>query len=112
MVTAELAAALPALVLVAVLCVWAVAAAAAHVRCLDAARSAARELARGEPPHVVRAVAAERAPPGAQVDVTGPAAGLVRVRVRVRVGLPGGWGGPAVEVGGAAVAAVEHEPPP
>lgn len=113
MVTAELAAALPALVLVAVLCVWAVGAVATHVRCLDAARAAARELARGEQPEVVRAVATERAPPGAQVEFAERADGLVSVRVVARVGLPGGWGGgPGVQVGGDAVAAVEYEPPP
>lgn len=113
LVTAELAATLPALVLVAVLCVWAVGAAAAQLRCLDAARAAARELARGEPPELVRAVAAGRAPPGARVELAQRADGLVSVQVRARVGLPGGWGGgPGVEVGGEAVAAIEYEPPP
>ena len=38
---------LPALVLLAMLGVWAVAAVAAHLRCVDAAGTGARALARG-----------------------------------------------------------------
>jgi len=108
MVTAELALALPAVVVVTVLCVWAVAAAAVHVRCLDAARSGARELARGELPGRVNQVTADRAPAGARIALLRLGGGLVAVQVRSQVRLPVGWdGGPAVTVGGRVVATTE-----
>ena len=107
-VTAELAVVLPAVLLVTVLCAWAVGVAAVHVRCLDAARGAARELARGEPVEQVRAMAASRAPSGARVEVLHLDDDLVAVQVLTTVSLPTGWGGgPAVNVGGRVVAARE-----
>lgn len=109
--TAELAVVLPALVLVAMLCVGAIGAVATHVRCLDAARAAAREAARGEEYSVVRGLAQQRAPARATVLLS-ETGGLVTVEVRARVPLLGGsdtWG---VEVGGSAVAAVEGPLPP
>lgn len=109
--TAELAVVLPALVLVATLCLGAIGAVATHVRCLDAARAAAREAARGEEYSVVRGLAQQRAPVRATVSVS-ETGGLVTVQVRARVPLLGGsetWG---VEVGGSAVAAVEGPFPP
>lgn len=105
MVTAELAVGLPAVALLAVLCAAVVTAAATHVRCLDAARSGARELARGEDPGVVRSLVAERAPEGALVRFVHLDGDLVAVQVHDRAGL---WpGGPGLSVGGTAVAAVE-----
>lgn len=104
--TAELAVVLPALVLVALLCVWAVTAVAVHVRCLDAARAGARALARGEAPAAVAESAARAGPRGAQVGLEDVGEGLVAVEVRARVPLPGPWpgAGPGVTVGGRAVA--------
>lgn len=110
--TAELAVTLPALVLLTALCLWAVVAAAAHLRCLAAAQGAARELARGESPRAVLDVARARAPDGARVELRRAADGLVSVEVSLAVPWPGGWsGGPAVRVGGEAVAASEDGGP-
>jgi len=108
--TAELAVVLPALVLVTVLCVWAVMSVAVHVACLDAARTGARGLARGEPVALVVDVAQERAPHGARVRVDHLGGGLVAVEVTARVALPGPWrgGGPGVTVGGRAVSVAEE----
>jgi hypothetical protein len=49
MITAELATALPVLVLLALLAAMMIGIAQARVRCADAAREAARALARGDP---------------------------------------------------------------
>jgi hypothetical protein len=103
--TAELAVVLPAVVLVAVLGLWAVLVGTAQLRCTDAAGVGARALARGELAGEVRRVAAEVAPRGARVELGGTG-DLVVVEVRVTVPLPGPWGGhgPGVEVGDRAVA--------
>lgn len=103
--TAELAVVLPAVVLLAVLAVWAVLVGAAQLRCTDAAGVGARALARGEPAEEVRRVVAEVAPHGARVEL-GNTGELVVVEVRVLVPLPGPWGdhGPGVAVGDRAVA--------
>lgn len=68
MVTVEAALALCSLMVVLVLAVGAVVAASAQVRCLDAAREAARLVARGEPDRA-RQAAASIAPGGARVEV-------------------------------------------
>jgi hypothetical protein len=97
--------ALPGLVAVTALCVWAVLVVAVHVRCLDAARTGARALARDEPVGMVRAVVEERVPAGSQVEVLRLGPDLVAVEVRSRVGFPGLWsGGLGVTVGGRVVA--------
>ena len=57
--TAELAVVLPAVVLLAASGVWAVAAAAAQLRCVDAAGTGARALARGETTAAVSRAVAE-----------------------------------------------------
>ena len=106
MVTAELALALPSLVVALALALWAVSAVSAQVRCVDAARSAARAAARGEPDAAVEAAARAAAPAGATVTVA-RAAGLVEVDVAVHVHpLPGGPGArlPALTVHAAATA--------
>ena len=90
MATAELAAALPAFAALVLLAVGLVAAAAAAVRCQDAAQVAARSVARGDSGAVVLRLARLDAPPGAAVTVGAPAAnGFVRVRVTLQVHLPG-----------------------
>ena len=92
--TAELAVALPAVVLVLALCLTAMALGVDHVRAEDAARAGARAASRGEPAQVVREIVAARAPAGAEVLIdSGPRAVSVRVvapaRVRLLPGLPG-----------------------
>ncbi len=106
--TAELAVVLPAVVLLAVLGVWAVAAVAAHLRCVDAAGAGARALARGESPAAVSRVVAQVAPRGATVRL-GREGDLVVVEVRATVPLPGPWSrdGPGLAVGDRAVAVAE-----
>ncbi|MEO6998436.1 MAG: TadE family type IV pilus minor pilin [Terracoccus sp.] len=89
MVTAELAVAIPAVVLVLAMCLAALGAVIDQVRCVDAARLGARAAARGDPPPEVRALAARAAPEGAQVSV-GTARGEVRV---VIIATTGGWAG-------------------
>ena len=83
--TAELAVVLPAVVLLGASGVWAVAAAAAQLRCVDAAGTGARALARGETTAAVSQAVAEVAPAGATVSIsrTGELA-IVEVRMTVR----------------------------
>lgn len=69
MATAELAVALPSLVLVLVVALSAVDLGLAQVRCVDAARLGARLVARAEPPSVVLAAVRRAAPGDAQVVV-------------------------------------------
>jgi Flp pilus assembly protein TadG len=106
--TAELAVALPSLVVVLLLALHVQLAVSAHLRCTDAAGAAARAAARGETDAVVVAAATAVAPDGAQVEV-GRADGLVRVAVSAQVrplgGVLGGLGTLAVH--GRATAADE-----
>ncbi len=107
-VTAETAVVLPALVAVLVLCLWSVTVVGQQLRCIDAARTGARALARGEPAALARAAAERAAPAGARVTLR-TRVGLAVVEVRFSAGLPG-WG-PAVDIGSRAVAAVEETGP-
>ncbi|HEX6336299.1 MAG TPA: TadE family type IV pilus minor pilin [Jiangellaceae bacterium] len=86
-VTAEIAAALPALVLVAIAALWTLSLGLMQLRCADAAREAARAAARGDDPAIVRQVAEAVAPAGAVVEVT-EHDGLVVVEVAVEVRPP------------------------
>lgn len=108
MVTAEIAAAFPSLVVALLMAVWGVTIAAGHLRCTDAAREAARAVARGEDLAVVRDVATEAAPRGADV-VVHESAGTVEVRVSARMTMPGPLGDtlPAPTVSGSSVALAE-----
>ncbi|MFE6049505.1 TadE family type IV pilus minor pilin [Kitasatospora sp. NPDC056446] len=100
--------ALPALVLLAAMLIWGVLAAAAQIRCVDAARVGARAAARGEADAVELARAA--APAGAQVRLA-LAADTVRVDVDAPCAAPGRIGGLlTVRVGAEAVAAREDVP--
>ncbi|MGW6913405.1 TadE family type IV pilus minor pilin [Kitasatospora sp. NPDC054939] len=106
--TAETAVALPALVLLAVLLVWAVLAASAQIRCVDAARVGARAAARGETGAVALAGAA--APPGAVVHLATDAS-TVRVTVEAPCPGPGRLASVlSVRLGAEAVAAREDTP--
>lgn len=106
MVTAELAACLPVLMLILGVAVSAVSVVAAHARVQDAAREAVRAVARGDDAAARRLVAA--AAPGAQLlfsrvgdDVT------ARVRLTVH---PLGAMLPSIDVVERAVAAAEPVP--
>jgi len=81
--TAELAAGLPALMLLLAAGLGAVSAVATKGQCVDAAREAALAEARGDSG---AAAGARVAPPGAEVDLGGDADVVtVRVRARLRV---------------------------
>lgn len=69
MVTAEIAVALPAVVVLLGGLIALVVAVGAQMRCIDAAREGARAAARGDPAGQVIAVATRAAPAGAQVSV-------------------------------------------
>lgn len=104
-VTAETAVALPALALVAAACAVVIAAVGLQVRCIDAARLAARAVARGEDLSAARAAAMRAAPHRAQVSI-GRRGELVVVTVRAPVGgdglVAGLVGGFSVEASAAA----------
>jgi TadE-like protein len=107
MATAELAVVLPTLVLIIAAGLAMVSVVLAEVRCVDAAREAARAAARGEPPAVVRSAAIRAAPAGARVEV-----GSAGEEVRVTVSAPVGRAGrllPAFQVSASAVALREPE---
>ena len=88
MVTAETAVVIPVLVAVTLAMVWLLTLGVAQMKVTDAAREAARVLARGE--SVDRAIqVAELAAPGAKVTVE-DADGMVVVTVRQDVSPPGG----------------------
>lgn len=98
---------LPVLALVLSFALWAVSAAAAQVRCSDAAREGARAAARGDPEGQVRQLALGAAPPNSSVTIlrTG---GDVRVRVASQVRWLG-HGPVSVSVSAIAVAALEPD---
>jgi TadE-like protein len=86
--TAETAVVLPSLVLVLLLAVWAVMVAVAQLRCVDAASTGARALARNEPAAMVIAAAQAAGPPGARVRLA-RADDTVTVTVDAEVTWPG-----------------------
>lgn len=108
MATAELAVALPSLVLLVLFGAGVLRAVGGDLRCQDAARLAARAAARGEPSGEVRRIALGAAPPGADVAVSS-VAGMVRVVVTSAAGIPGPWNvsGPHVTLRGDASGALE-----
>ncbi|MFF2775242.1 TadE family type IV pilus minor pilin [Streptomyces sp. NPDC058052] len=89
--TVEAAIVLPVLVLFAMALLWALAASAAQIRCVDAARAGARAAARSEPPEAVAAAARAAAPEGARVEVVREGE-LWRVTVRAAAPGPAGLG--------------------
>lgn len=106
--TAETAVLLPVLVVVVIACIWVLACVAAQLKCVDAARAAARAAARGDAPAAVRAVAERLAPPAAVVELS-PSDATVEVRVRAQVRPLGAVLRvlPSMSVSGRATAAVE-----
>jgi len=90
MVTAELAAAIPALIFMLLVAVNAVMIGIDQVRCVDAARAAARAAARGDSAAAVQEAGARAGPSGSTISVaTGDA--LVQVTVAAPVPGPFGW---------------------
>ncbi len=71
MATAELAVAIPAVTLVLALVLGAVDYGITQVRCVDAARTAARMVARGDAPATARSLALRGLPSGASIAVGG-----------------------------------------
>jgi hypothetical protein len=100
--TAELAASLPALVLIVVVAITAVITVRTQLECVDAAREAARTEARGESGG---AAGRRVAPDGASVTLTADGT-LIRATIRVQVRPVGGLL-PGFEVSASAVAAME-----
>lgn len=96
--TAETAVVLPALALVLLLCLWSLAAVGAQLGCVDAARVAARAVARGDQEATAVALARQAAPRGATVSVA-RAGQRVVVDVRARARLPGPFGGRGPGIG-------------
>jgi hypothetical protein len=111
--TAELVMVLPALVAVTIGLVWLLSVAAAQVRTVDAAREAARALARGDDRGAAVGRGARVGPPGTQVSVEATSDRVTAI-ARARVAGPGGlfrlW--PAITVHARAVAAVEEAAAP
>lgn len=70
MVTAETAVVLPVLLLVLAAAVAAVVVVGDQLRCVDAAREAARAAARGDPASTVTAIGTRAAPGGARISVS------------------------------------------
>ncbi|MFC8531988.1 TadE family type IV pilus minor pilin [Nocardia sp. NPDC057227] len=101
-VTVEAAIAIATLVAVVALCLGALLAASAQVRCVDAAREAARLAARGDRPQA-EAAARQVAPTGAEITLRHDGA-LVVAQVTASVPLL-----PGLRLRAEAVAAVEPE---
>lgn len=99
---------LPLLLAVTAGLVWLMVAGLGQLRATDAAREAARALARGEDVSVATDLATRIGPPGSRV-VIGDADGLVVVTVSASVAGPGGLLAalPGAEVSGEATAARE-----
>lgn len=105
MVTAEAALVLPVLVVLLTVGLGAVTAVTAQLRCVDAAREAARAASRGEPTSTATGLAMQAAPAGASV-VIDATSDRITVTVRAEVPLAAGLL-PAVAVEGTAVALPE-----
>jgi len=88
MVTAEAAAVLPLIAVVAILLVWVVSVGVVQVRVVDAARDAARALARGDTDRAAAAAARRTAGGPVSVDIR-RRDGLVSVTVSRRATAPG-----------------------
>lgn len=108
-ITAELALALPLLLAVTTGLVWLLSLGTAQVRVVDAAREAARAVARGDDVAAARAVGSRIAPEGARLSIS-VTAGRVVVLARARVTGPGGLFDfvPGVEVEARSVALAEE----
>ncbi|GAA2257780.1 hypothetical protein GCM10010402_11470 [Actinomadura luteofluorescens] len=111
MATAEIAVALPSLVLITAIALWGVRAASVQVACTDAARSGARAAARGESLTAVRELVERGVPKGAAVQVHRDGA-VVRVDVAAPVAPAAAIGLPAITVHAHTAAETEPGVPP
>ncbi len=110
MVTAEAALVLPLMALFAMALLWMLSISIAKVETVDAARDAARVLARGDAPAVAHEAVRRAAPAGAAVAVDRSSAGAITVTVSVEAHAPG-WllvPLPAVTVSSSASTPVEE----
>lgn len=108
-VTAEAAVVLPIMTAFALALVWMLSVGIAKVETVDAARDAARAIARGDDLEQAMAIAARTAPPNADIAIDEGDAGMVTVSVSVQA-QPPGWllaPLPAVSVGSTASTLVE-----
>jgi Flp pilus assembly protein TadG len=87
-VTAELALALPTLMLIVAVGIWMQSAVALQARCQDAARAGARAAARGDPDAAIRSAIGAALPAGANVGIS-RAGRQVTVTVSASVPVPG-----------------------
>ena len=109
MVTAELAVAVPVIVVVLGLGLSAIRLGIDEVRCVDAARLAARALARGDSEGSARALAVSAGPPGASVVV-----GITGAEVSATVSASrdlAGWRMVTVRGSATAIQETMEEPP-
>ena len=108
-VTAETALVLPVLAAFVLGLVWLVSLGVTQARCLDAAREAARALARDETTSAATDLARRSSPPGADIRFRRDGAAVV-VTVSVPAKAPGPIFGalPAVELSATAVSALEE----
>ncbi len=90
MATAELAVLTPLAVAFTVLLLWTASLGYTQVRLTDAAREAARMVARGDDVAAAEQVARDQAPEGSEVVIT-QEDGVVEVVVSVRSTMPGTW---------------------
>jgi Flp pilus assembly protein TadG len=108
--TAELALALPTLIVILALAMWMQAAVALQARCQDAARAGARAAARGDADGAIRAAVVAALPSGAEVGIS-RAGGMVTVSVRAVAHVPTGLsslvGAPSVS---GSATAVDEDP--
>ena len=109
--TAEIAVALPVVMIIVLMAVWLLGCVGAQLRCVDAARAAARAAARGDAVAQIVEVARSRAPRGAAVDVT-TGDQLVRVVVSAEVRPFGALAGRLPGTPVSALAVAEREPAP
>jgi len=107
MVTAEIAVAMPVLMVLLAAALTAVSVLAGQMRCVDAAREAARALARGESVSAARSLAIAAGPHGAVLN-TGVGVDRVHATVRAQVSPMGGLF-PALTVHADAVALREPD---
>ncbi|WP_255205376.1 TadE family type IV pilus minor pilin [Actinomadura sp. BRA 177] len=106
MATAEIAVALPALVLITAVALWGLSAVSVQLTCTDAARTGARAAARGESLTAVRELVARAVPKGAKVQVRRDEA-TVHVDVSAPVAPPAAVGLPPLTVHAHVAAATE-----
>lgn len=90
MVTAEIAVAIPSLLVLLAFALTAISVASGQLRCIDSAREVARAESRGEPVAVARELSNQLAPAGASVRSVNRPGGRIEVTVTGRISALGG----------------------